>query len=119
VERVANTLSDTIWNGSSADALFANYINGSNTIYRNRSEAGRNGLIYAAWVLLGGYSEKAQQAASYLLKAIVEGRKNPSINYNASSYGKVALSGHLLRNSVFGSPARGDQARLPPEPTGH
>ena len=85
MEWVANTLSDTIWNGSITNRVFANYINGSNTIYRNRSEVGRNGLIYAGWVRLGGYSEKTQQAASYLLKAIVEGKKHPSINFDVTN----------------------------------
>ncbi len=52
--------------------------------------------------MLGKYSAKAQTALSSMLKAIVDGKKNPSIGYNATRSGKVALSGHLLRNSSTG-----------------
>jgi hypothetical protein len=99
VQKMANTLSDNIWNGSTSNPLFSNYINGSNSQYRTRTQAGQNGAVYAGWALLGKYSTKAQMAVSYLLKAIVDGKKNPSIGYNATRGGKIALSGHLLRNS--------------------
>ncbi len=52
--------------------------------------------IYAGWALLGAYSSKAQQVLNSTLKAIDEGQ---TIGQNGSSYGYVALSGHLLRNS--------------------
>jgi hypothetical protein len=99
VQKMANTLSDNIWNGSTSNPLFSNYINGSNSQYRTRTQAGQNGAVYAGWALLGKYSTKAQMAVSYLLKAIVDGKKNASIGYNATRGGKIALSGHLLRNS--------------------
>jgi hypothetical protein len=103
VQRMANTLADTIWNGSITNPLFSNYINGSNIVFSNRTQPGSNGAIYLGWALVGGYSDKAQEAVSYLLKAIVDGKSNPSVDYNATSYGKVALSGHALRNSALGS----------------
>jgi hypothetical protein len=99
VQRLTNTLTDIIWDGSTSAPRFANYINGANTTYRN-IEAWRNGAIYPGWALLGKYSAKAQNAMSYLLKAMIDGgNPSPSISANASSYGFVAQSGHLLRNS--------------------
>jgi len=103
VQRMANTLSGTIWNGSISNPLFSNYINGSNITFSNRTAPGSNGAIYPGWALLGGYSQKAQDAVGYLFKAIVDGKSNPSIDYNSTTYGKVALSGHLLRNLARGS----------------
>jgi hypothetical protein len=108
VERMANTLSDTMWNGSTINPMFANYINGSNVVFSNRTAPGSNGAIYFGWALLGRYSDKAQQAASYLLKAIVEGKSNASGDYNSSAYGKVAVSGDLATNSELGSPYSGE-----------
>jgi hypothetical protein len=117
LQKFANTLTDTIWNGSTDNPMFSNYINGSNATYRGRTAAGANGGVYHGWALIGKYSTKAQTALSYLLKSIVEGKRNPSIDENACcGYAKVALTGHLLRNSsalllftpikVVGTPAR-------------
>jgi hypothetical protein len=104
VQRMANTLSDIIWNGSLDDPMFANYINGANTLYRNNT-AWSNGSVYHGWSLLGKYSSKAQTALSYLLKAVVEGKQNPSVDVNrCCGYGPLALSGDLLRNSGVSLP---------------
>jgi hypothetical protein len=103
VQRMANTLSDIIWNGSISNPMFSNYIDGSNLQYRTRTQPGENGLVYSAWALTGKYSVNVQTAISSLLQAIIAGKQNPSIAYNATSYGKVALSGHLLRNSTEGT----------------
>jgi hypothetical protein len=100
VQKMANTLTDTIWNGSTSDPMFANYINGSNALYRNRTDWS-NGGVYHGWAMVGKYSTKAQTALSYLLKAIVDGKGNPSVYENGCcGYAKVSLSGHLLRNSA-------------------
>jgi hypothetical protein len=99
VEKFGKTLTDRIWNGSIDNPMFANYINGANATYRGR-KAGAYGGVYHGWALLGKYSAKAQTALSYLLKAIVEGKRNPSIRENGCcGFAKVALTGHLLRNS--------------------
>jgi hypothetical protein len=98
VERLANTLTDIIWDGSVESPLFANYINGSNQPYRSYTDPGRNGYIYFGWALLGKYSPRAQEALSYTLKAIIDGKQNPSLLANSSYRGLTALSGHLLRN---------------------
>jgi hypothetical protein len=100
VQRMAATLTEIIWNDTLQPPHFSNYINGSNADYNNCGQPYCVGNVYSGWVLLGKYSEKAQQILTYTLKAIDEGT---SIGQNHSSYGKVALSGHLLRNAVNSS----------------
>jgi hypothetical protein len=97
LERMAATLTEIIWNGSLDAPLFSNYINGSNADYNNCGNSGCVGNVYSGWALLARYSEKAHQALSYTLKAIDGGK---SIGQNNSSYGKIALSGHLLRSQI-------------------
>ncbi|MCR4294657.1 MAG: hypothetical protein NUW21_03935, partial [Elusimicrobia bacterium] len=99
LDRMARTLTDTLWNQSLADPMFANYLNGSDKPYRVYKQAGLNGSIYHGWALMGGYSPRAQEALIATLKAIVLGKHNPSLERNATSYGgRVGLAGHILRN---------------------
>ena len=114
VQKMANTLSDTIWNGSLDNPMFANYINGANTPYRDAT-AWSNGTVYHGWALLGKYSTKSQTALTYLLKAMREGKRNPSVDANGCcGYGKVALSGDLLRNSGVSYSHPKQPSNLPP-----
>jgi len=63
-----------------------------------------NGSVYHGWVLLGGYSPTVQTIMVDELEAILKGRKNPSLERNATSYGgMLGLSGHLLRNFTCSS----------------
>lgn len=100
LDRMAHTLTDTIWNGSTTDPRFANYIDGGNDPF----ERGKNmtpgsvGAIYSGWAMLGRYSPLAQKAAQATLQAMEKGVRNPSVDYNNSSAGKVELSGQVLRN---------------------
>ncbi len=104
VDRMAATLSDTIWNGSLADPRFSNYLNGSDAPYRVYLDPGLNGSVYHGWALMGGYSPKAEAALFAALEAIVRGKTNPSLERNAKSYGGLlALAGHLLRNQAMTS----------------
>ena len=97
LERMAHTLLDFIWNGSTDDPRFSNYINGSNAIYRN-ADAWANGQIYTGWVLVGGYSQTAQDVGGAVLQALVDGKTNPSLAYMSPGTGRLSLAGHLLRN---------------------
>jgi hypothetical protein len=97
VDRMANTLTDNIWNGSTSEPKFTNYMDGSNGDYGTRSAWG-NGNIYSGWVLTGKYSAKAQTAGVATLDAIRAGVSIPASNY--TMYGKIALSGHRLRNCM-------------------
>lgn len=99
MERMAATLTDTLWNQSVDNPGFSNYLNGSDKPYRVYKEPGLNGSIYHGWALMGGYSAPAQQVMVHTLRAIVKGRTNPSLERNTTSYGgKLGLAGHLLRN---------------------
>ena len=99
IERMGYTLVDNIWNQSYTNPSFANYINGSDKPYRVYKEPGLNGPIYHGWALVGGYSPAAQRVLVATLKAVLLGKKNPSLVRNFQSYGGgLALTGHLLRN---------------------
>jgi len=99
LDRMAATLTDVIWNQSADNPSFANYLNGSNQPYRVYKQPGLNGSIYHGWVLMGGYSPKAQQVMLHTLRAVVKGKKNPALERNTTSYGgKLALCGHMLLN---------------------
>jgi len=105
MERMASTLADIIWNGETNPPLFSNYINGSNADYNQancgKPDPGCVGNIYSGWALMGAFSAKAQEALTYTLKEIDLGTK---IGQNNSSYGKVAISGHLLWTENFQGP---------------
>ncbi len=99
VERMAYTFVDNIWNQSLEEPSFANYINGSDKPYRVYKEPGLNGPVYHGWILVGGYSPEAQKVVFSTLKAIIKGKKNPSLTRNKTGYGgMLALTGHLMRN---------------------
>ncbi|MDD5657268.1 MAG: hypothetical protein PHF00_08450, partial [Elusimicrobia bacterium] len=99
LERMAATFTDFVWNRSEDFPGFANYINGSDKPYRVYKEPGLNGSVYHGWVLMGGYSSRAQRVVLRTIAALARGRRNPSLERNATSYGgKVGLCGHALRN---------------------
>jgi hypothetical protein len=96
---MAGTFLDNIWNQSLTEPSFANYINGNDKPYRVYKQPGLNGSIYHGWALVGGYSPEAQNVIFHALKAIVRGKRNPSLLRNATGYGGIlSLSGNLMRN---------------------
>lgn len=125
LERMAETLAATMWNGSLEDPSFSNYLNGDDRAYRVYKAPGLNGSIYHGWALMGAYSPRAQAAMIVTLKAIVKGRMNPSLERNKTSYGgTLALAGHTLRNfglawrPRFAARARSAASRPPPATEG-
>jgi hypothetical protein len=99
VRRMAYTLVDNIWNQSTDNPSFSNYINGSNLPYRVYKEPGLNGPIYHGWAFVGGYLPEAQRVLLSALKAMLKGKDNPSLERNKTGYGgMLALSGQILRN---------------------
>jgi hypothetical protein len=118
VVRMGRTLTDTIWNGSLTSPLFSNYINGSNAQYRRYTEPGENGTVYDGWPFPGVEEPKVQEVMFAILKAIENGQRNASLDRMNNATGKLALSGHLLRNFVKrkpGEPPAQDPSRRPPE----
>ncbi|MFN3480769.1 MAG: fibronectin type III domain-containing protein [Thermodesulfovibrionales bacterium] len=55
------------------------------------------------WVNLGEFDPKVQEVCSAVLDAILAGKSNPSLNYNASIFGRIELAGHLAKNLVLSS----------------
>jgi hypothetical protein len=108
VDRMTRTFTDTLWNQSLDDPMFANYINGSDLPYRVYKKPGLNGSVYHGWVLMGGYSPKAQQILLATIDAIARGKLNAALERNATSYGgSLSLCGHALRNfAVLRDPGR-------------
>lgn len=106
IDRMAHTLTDTIWNQSLTTPMFSNYINGSNAPYRVYLQPGEYGNIYSGWALLGRYSTQAQTVLNALLNAIVTGQEttNITVKNNGSQYGRIALTGHMVRNRLPATP---------------
>ena len=97
VEGLANLLTQVIWDGSFNAPRFTNFIDGSNNAALGRPPWGL-GLIYTGWALLGQYDPKVHEVADATLRAILDGKSNPSLDYNATSFGRLSLAGHLAKN---------------------
>jgi hypothetical protein len=103
VNRMANTLNDIIWNKSTTNPMFTNYINGGNTVYRNSNLPWENGVIYCGWVMLGRYSSTSNTISRLIFDAEAAGvsnTTNPSLRYYHGGDARISLSGHLIRNSM-------------------
>ena len=74
-----------------------NFIDGSNRAYKGRGPWG-NGLIYSGWITLGEFDPQVQQVCHAAFEAILAGKRNPSLDYNGSLYGRIELAGHLAKN---------------------
>jgi len=94
VQGLARLWTRTIWDGSVDDPRFANFIDGTNDKYKGRGPWG-NGLVYSGWVALGRHDEESRRCAEAVLQAILSGKRNPSLDYNASAFGALELAGHL------------------------
>lgn len=98
IKGMAALFTKVIWNQSLEDPRFANFIDGSNGRYRGY-QPWAGGLIYFGWVKLGEMDSRVQQVAAATLTAMVDGKRNPSIDSMNSIYGRLALTGHLARNA--------------------
>lgn len=105
MQALAKTFSAVIWNGSTSDPRFSNYMNGSNAVYSNLA-AWENGSVLNGPALLARYSPTAMTAFSYLLKAMIDGPANPTVSANSSDFGWVGVSGTLAwANGAIITPA--------------
>src|SRR5205807_8844853 len=91
---IGNLFANVIWNGSTKNPQFTNYIDGDNAPYGSRG-AYANGQVYSGWITLGAYHSGVQTAAEAALDAIIAGVRNPSLDYMDTVYGKIALAGHV------------------------
>ena len=117
IERFAKTFTQRIWNGRSDweaspgvqdSPWFHNYIDGSDASYRNYSHyrdgtPGMNGFVYDGWVRLGQFDLETQNVGESLLDFMREFSwgVNAIRQRNGTSYGKIAITGHLARNLRF------------------
>lgn len=100
LQGLTQTFLRLIWNQSETDIRFANYIDGGNAAFRTTPAWG-NGAVYLGWAMLGRYSPQAQRLLILTDRAIqTQQPLNPSLAYNASSYGRIELAGTLARNAA-------------------
>jgi hypothetical protein len=98
---LSNLLKNIIWDGVILSPQFTNFVDGTNAIFPadsgDRPPWG-NGLIYSGWVRLGEGNADVRAISNYILKAIMKGTSNPSLDYMNNVYGKMSLAGHMAKN---------------------
>ena len=100
LQAMASTLTSLIWNQSETSPMFTNYIDGGNLAFGVHNPW-ENGNMYLGWNMLGKYSPQAQRVLALSDQIIrTQTSLNASLSTNATSYGRVELSGILLRNTV-------------------
>jgi hypothetical protein len=99
VAGLGKLFASVMWNGSVSDPLITNYVDGSNAGFRSYPPYG-NAPVYFGWEQLGGWEPQAQRACDALLDAVIAGRSNPTVAYNASEFGRLGLAASLARNLV-------------------
>jgi hypothetical protein len=95
--QLSNLLLGTIWNKSLSDPRFTNFVDGVNDPAFNRTAWGV-GIVYHGWAALGGYDARVQTTMESVLKALIAGQHNPSLDAMNTVFGKLELAGHVTRN---------------------
>jgi uncharacterized protein (TIGR03437 family) len=105
VQRMANTLSDIMWNGSTTAPLISNYIDGSNKPFQFVSAPGSNAFVALGWSLLAPYTQNAQDLLTHLADAATLNPSASVTTYINSFYEPImALYGNLIRYKMFAVP---------------
>jgi hypothetical protein len=97
LEQLSNLLLRTIWNKSTTDPMFTNFTDGINDPALNRGSWGL-GVVYHGWVTLGSYDHDVQVVMESVLRALINGQRNPSLDAMNTVWGKLELTGHVTRN---------------------
>jgi hypothetical protein len=97
LKQLSTLLLETIWNRSSTNPMFTNFVDGVNDSALGREPWGL-GVVYHGWVTLGAYDREVQAVMESVLKALIRGQRNPSLDAMNSVYGKLELAGHITRN---------------------
>lgn len=50
------------------------------------------------WIGLGEFDPEVQKIGDVVLNAILTGKRNPSLYYMNTMYGRIELAGHLAKN---------------------
>jgi hypothetical protein len=95
VSGLALLLTRVMWNQSTSNPHFTNYIDGNNTAgFGGAYPPWALGLVFQGWFSLGAHDSQAQAVGEALMDAIVAGTSNPN-NYLD---GRIALAGQLVMN---------------------
>jgi len=97
----ATTLNTLIWNGSTSNPMFNNYIDGGNEAFGGIGPW-EDGNVFLGWDELGLYSAQSQLVLAITYQDIMTGSpQNLSLtdSANSTSYGKVEMAGILARNA--------------------
>jgi pectate lyase len=95
--QLSNLLLGSIWNKSVTDPRFTNFIDGVNDPASGH-EAWELGIVYHGWVTLGAYDPDVQAVMEGVLKALIKGQHNPSLDSMNNVWGRLELAGHITRN---------------------
>lgn len=108
--KLGDHLVKVMWNGSLTNPMITNYIDGNNSAFQSEKQPGGIGNIMAGWAYLGRIHPGVQSVADSILSCMAKGIKNPTVNYNASDVGQLALSGALYRSRfpIFPLPPSGE-----------
>jgi hypothetical protein len=99
LERMARTVTDTLWNGDRKDPAFFNYIDGANAPYGGDGPF-QVGTIRDGWAMMGRYSPAVQSLMERVMEVVKAGVGAPHTlgRYHFGASVEVGLSGHLLWN---------------------
>lgn len=113
VDGIGRLFTRVIWNGSVANPLFHNFIDGTNKVPHNSRPDGlgpfRHGMIFSGFAWLSTHSCEAARAVQALLDAVEAGNMNASALMNASQragYGHLALIANVARATAWGCACR-------------
>jgi hypothetical protein len=93
---LARLLSRVLYNGNSEDPRIRNFIDGSQCAFYS-SGPDRVGLIYSGWATLAEWDDEAFAVVDAVSSALVAGKCNPTLAYNGTVYGRMALPAHLAK----------------------
>lgn len=101
IDRLANTFTRLIWDGSLENPRLRNYHTGRNDPVGRRGPW-ENSQFYNGWAMLGRYDPRSHAVTVALWKQVISNRfSNPSVGYNASPYGRMGLAAQVARNIVM------------------
>jgi hypothetical protein len=99
IQGVAKLFSSALWNGSTTDPMFTNFTDGSNGTFRGRGPWG-NGFIASGWQTLARVDATAYTIVGAVVDALIAGKKNPSLDYMNTVYGKTELASHATLSGM-------------------
>jgi hypothetical protein len=97
---LANLFTETIWDRSTSDPKFNNFIDGSNGQFYIPGDPPpgqapyANGNIYGGWSQLALFTTNAWAVTTNVFRKIVSGYSNASLEKNSSRHGRTLIASH-------------------------